>query len=64
MSGQRDDSRRDVEAARRAGAAEERDQILQLIESYARQLAHGHGATGGQILQRLAEAIQERGTTG
>lgn len=50
----------DAERARRDGAAEERDAILRIIESYARQLAHGHGATGAQVLQRIADDIQNR----
>lgn len=48
----------DAAAARREGAADERERILRIVESYARQLAHGHGATGAQILQRIVDDIQ------
>ena len=51
----------DRDAVRRAAAEEERQAILLIIEGYARQLAHGHGATGAQVLQRIADDIQMRG---
>lgn len=51
----------DPDGARRAAAEEERQAILLIIEGYARQLAHGHGATGAQVLQRIADDIQKRG---
>lgn len=51
----------DRDALRRAAAEEERQAILLIIEGYARQLAHGHGATGAQVLQRIADDIQMRG---
>lgn len=46
---------------RAEGAAAEREAILQIIERYARQLAHGHGATGALILEQIVEEIHRRG---
>lgn len=61
MPGQVPKETADAEAVRRAAAEEERQAILLIIEGYARQLAHGHGATGAQVLQRIADDIQKRG---
>ena len=47
-------------ALRAAGAAEERAAILAIVERYARQLAHGHGATGAQVLDRIITEIRRR----
>lgn len=51
----------DPEMLRKRAAAEERQAILRIIEEHARRLAHGHGATGAQILQQVADAIERRG---
>lgn len=51
----------DLAAARAAGAAEERSAILAIVEHWLRQLAHGHGANGAQVLQHVADEIQRRG---
>lgn len=51
----------DLDAVRRKAAEEERTAILRIIEDHARRLAHGHGATGAQVLQQVADAIQDRG---
>lgn len=53
-----------LEAARAAGAAEERNAILEIVEHWMRQLAHGHGANGAQVLQQVADEIQRRGLPG
>lgn len=60
MPGQVPHERPDADALRREGAEEEREAILRIIEAYARQLAHGHGATGAQVLQHIADHIQKR----
>lgn len=52
----------DAETLRREAAAEEREAILAILERHARLLAHGHGATGAQVLQRLADEIERRGS--
>lgn len=54
-------SPRDAEAIRIEAAAEERAAILDIIERAMRQLAHGHGSTGAQVLQHLSDEIQRRG---
>lgn len=51
-----------LEHARREGAAEEREAILEIIESHARRLSHGHGATGAQVLQSVVDQITSRGS--
>lgn len=51
----------DAAQIRAAAAAEERAAILGIIERYARQLAHGHGATGPQMLERIVSEIRRRG---
>lgn len=51
----------DLAGVRREAATRERNEILLVIEEYARRLAHGHGATGAQILQQVADAIARRG---
>jgi hypothetical protein len=61
MPGQVPNESADAARVRRAAAEEERQAILLIIEGYARQLAHGHGATGAQVLQRIAEDILRRG---
>lgn len=43
-------------------AATERAEILEIIERAARQLTHGHGATGAQVLQQITDEIQQRGS--
>lgn len=60
MPGQVPKKTADPDAVRCAAAEEERQAILLIIEGYARQLAHGHGATGAQVLQRIADDIQKR----
>lgn len=55
-----DDRAASSDEVRRAAAEDERQAILLIIEGYARQLAHGHGATGAQVLQRIADDIQKR----
>lgn len=51
----------DPATIRKQAAAQERQAILQIIEEHARRLAHGHGTTGAQILQQVADAIERRG---
>lgn len=51
----------DVQAARAQAAAEERAAILEIIERYTRQLSHGHGVTGAQVLEHIVDEIQRRG---
>ncbi|CAN5790529.1 hypothetical protein BH23GEM3_BH23GEM3_12970 [soil metagenome] len=51
----------DVEAIRAEAAADERAAILNIIERAMRQLAHGHGSTGAQVLQHLSDEIHRRG---
>lgn len=51
----------EIEQARREGAAAEREAILEIIESHARRLSHGHGATGAQVLQNIVDRITSRG---
>lgn len=58
MSETADDQSRSV---REEAAAEERAAILEIVERYARQLSHGHGVTGAQVLQHIMEEIQRRG---
>lgn len=48
------------QALRAEGAAEERAEILAIIERYIRQLSHGHGVTGAQVLQQLADEVARR----
>lgn len=48
-------------AERTRGAIEERREILSIIERYMRQLAHGHGANGAQLLQQITDEIYRRG---
>lgn len=55
-----DDRQTEIAAARAAGAAEERDAILAIIERRIRQLTHGHGISGGQVLQQIADEIEQR----
>lgn len=50
----------DTARIRSAAAAEERAAILEIIERYSRQLAHGHGATGAQVLQEIVDEVQRR----
>ena len=50
----------EIQAARAQGAAEERIAILEIIERYTRQLSHGHGVSGGQVLQHIADEILRR----
>lgn len=50
-----------IEQARREGAAAEREAVLEIIESHARRLSHGHGATGAQVLQSIVDQITSRG---
>ena len=50
-----------TESIRAEAAAAEREAILEIIEHYTRQLAHGHGATGAQILQQIVDDIYRRG---
>jgi hypothetical protein len=45
----------------RAAAAAERAAILEIVERYMRQLVHGHGATGMQVLQQIADEVERRG---
>ncbi|MBW3571304.1 MAG: hypothetical protein KY467_09370 [Gemmatimonadetes bacterium] len=49
-----------TERIRAQAAAEERAAILQIIERYARQLFHGHGAGGAQVLQQIIDEIGRR----
>lgn len=56
-----DADRTDPDTLRARAAAEERAAILAIIEHAMRQLAHGHGATGAQVLEHVAEEIQRRG---
>jgi hypothetical protein len=51
----------DADTIRREAADDERAAILAILERHARLLSHGHGATGAQALQRLAEEIERRG---
>jgi hypothetical protein len=51
----------DPQELRAEGAARERAEILALIERYVRHLAHGHGVTGAQVLQQLADEVARRG---
>lgn len=51
-----------LERARREGAAAEREAVLEIIESHARRLSHGHGATGAQVLQSIVDQITSRRT--
>jgi hypothetical protein len=51
-----------LDQARREAAATERAAILDLIERHLRQLSHGHGANGVQVLQHLADEVQRRGS--
>jgi hypothetical protein len=51
----------DAASVRAHAAAEERAAILNIIERAMRQLSHGHGANGAQVLQHVAEEIQRRG---
>lgn len=50
----------DTARIRSAAAAEERAAILEIIERYSRQLAHGHGASGAQVLQEIVDEVQRR----
>ena len=49
-----------AERIRAEAAAEERAAIVQIIEHYARQLFHGHGAGGAQVLQQIIDEIGRR----
>ena len=51
----------DTQALRAQAAADERAAILQIIERYARQLSHGHGATGAQVIQQILDEVYQRG---
>lgn len=51
-------------SVRAEAAAAEREAILQIIERYARQLAHGHGATGALVLEQIVDEIHRRGRPG
>lgn len=55
------DATTDPRAIRADAAAAERAEILAIIERYSRQLAHGHGVTGAQVLQQLADEVARRG---
>lgn len=48
------------DSIRAEAAAEERAAILAIIERYARQLAHGHGVTGAQVLEHIVHDVQRR----
>lgn len=50
----------DLQAVRERAAAEERGAILEIIERHARHLAHGHGITGAQALQQIADEVRRR----
>jgi hypothetical protein len=52
---------KDAAAIRAEGAAEERSAILEIIERAMRQLTHGHGAGGAQVLHQIVEEIRSRG---
>jgi hypothetical protein len=54
----------DLQAIRERAAAEERAAILEIIERHARQFAHGHGITGGQALQHIADEVRRRDDVG
>jgi hypothetical protein len=58
------DRTHELEAARAEAAAEERNAILEIVEHWIRQLTHGHGANGAQVLQHMADEIQRRGQPG
>jgi hypothetical protein len=47
---------------RAEGAADERAAIVAILERYMRHLAHGHGATGLQVLDQILQEIQQRET--
>lgn len=51
----------DLQTVRERAAAEERAAILEIIERHARHLAHGHGITGAQALQQVADEVIRRG---
>jgi hypothetical protein len=51
----------DVETVRARAAAEERAAILEIIERWTRQLSHGHGASGAQVLQHIIDEVERRG---
>lgn len=55
-----DERQAELAAARAAGAAEERDAIIAILEQNMRQLSHGHGVSGAQVLQRIADEIDRR----
>ena len=54
------DQATDARAIRAEGAAEERAAILAIVERCIRQLSHGHGVTGAQVLQQVADEIARR----
>jgi hypothetical protein len=54
-------SQDELAQARAAGAMEEREAILALLERYSRRFLYGHGETGAHVLLRLADEIRERG---
>lgn len=57
-----EDPRSSERARERAeAAADEREAILEIIERHVRQLSHGHGATGAQMLHEIVEEIRRRG---
>lgn len=61
MPGKAEHQEPDLGTIQRRAATQERQAILRIIEEHARRLAHGHGATGAQILQQVADAIERRG---
>jgi hypothetical protein len=50
----------DLDAIRADAAAEERAAVVAIIEAHMRQLSHGHGATGAQVLQHILEVVLQR----
>jgi hypothetical protein len=50
-----------TEEIRADAAAEERAAVLEIIERYARHLAHGHGANGARILDLICHEVRRRG---
>lgn len=61
MSEAADDPTRGIRAR---AASEERAAIAEIVERYARLLAHGHGANGAQVLQQILDEIQRRDHAG
>jgi hypothetical protein len=54
----------DGDTRQQQAALQERAAILEIIERYSRQLSHGHGATGAQVLQQIVDEIHARGEPG